>query len=56
MSDLRPDDLPSDITDSLRNELTSYYEAYGTIPPRRRWDILFGPEYEPVPENRWMNL
>ena len=39
------DDLPSDISPSLRDALTEYYEKHGTIPPRRKWPITFGPEF-----------
>ena len=51
---LSPDDLPSDISKSLRNELIKYREKTGPIPPRRKWMILFGPEREQEDENRWM--
>ena len=54
MADLRPGDLPPDLPQSLRDALNEYREAHGTVPPRRRWPILFGPDRDPVPENRWM--
>ena len=51
---LSPDDLPSDISPSLRAALTEYFEETGVIPPCRRWPILFGPDRESQEPNQWM--
>ena len=50
------DDVRNDpsIPSALRKELIAYYEVHGSIPPRRRWHIIFGADYEPEPKNRWM--
>ncbi|MDE0058437.1 MAG: hypothetical protein OXI22_18780 [Defluviicoccus sp.] len=51
---LSPDDLPSDITESLRDALIAYHEEHGTLPPQGRWDIIFGTDAASPAENRWM--
>ncbi len=49
------DDLPVDISPSLRAALVEHFEANGSIPPRRRWLREFGPERAtPEDRNRWM--
>ena len=47
-------DLPSDISESLRNALIEYFEETGSIPPRRKWPVIFGPEMAQENENQWM--
>lgn len=48
------DNLPSDLPQSLREALDEFREEHGFYPSPRQWLRLFGPDYEPRPENRWM--
>ena len=36
-------------------DLIEHHKERGYIPPRRKWDIIFGPEPASTPaDNRWM--
>ena len=48
------DNIPSDISESLRNALIKFFDENGFIPPRRKWAIVFGPDMAQEDENQWM--
>ena len=48
------DDLPSDVPEPPRDELTKHCEKHGFVLPQREWEITFRMDYEAAHPSRWM--